>query len=432
MRKLTLAATAVLLLSACSGGKGVDNAKDAAEGYDPKATVTITWWTGQTTDAEKTAEELAAQYTKDHPNVTIKTSPGASTTDDLLTKLSAGFTADSYPDVSYAYGSWAGELAASGKTQNLAKWVADPAFGWSEIPAAARATATAGDKVIGVPALVDNLALIYNKKLFDAAGVAYPTDTWSWDDFRSAAKKLTDTSKDQYGTAFSVSGSEDTTWHLWPLLWQHGGKILDGKKPAFNSEAGVAALELLRAMAVDDKSMYLDQTDQKYLPLFNDGHIGMVLSGPWALLEIKQAELDYGVSFLPGYNGDHQTVSGPDLWVLFDHHDANRAGASRDFIRWLTSKETDAKWNLSIGNLPLRSSEQGTPEFANYVKEYPGGQKFFDNLGNAKQARPTLAGYEEMSHNVGEGIAKVLQGAASPKEALDEAAKKSAGALADS
>jgi len=118
--------------------------------------------------------------------------------------------------------------------------------------------------------------------------------------------------------------------------------------------------------------------------------------------------------------------------VLFDHNDANRAGASRDFVKWLTSKETDAKWNLAIGNLPLPSSEQGTEEFAAYVKEYPGGQKFFENLANAKQARPTLAGYEEMSRNVGDAIAKVLQGAAKPKEALDQAAQKSVGALADS
>ncbi|GAA4246104.1 ABC transporter substrate-binding protein [Dactylosporangium darangshiense] len=431
VRLLATISSAALLLGACGGGGGSKTpaGKDAAEGYDPAAQVTITWWTGQTTEAEKTAEDLAAQYTKAHPNVTIKTSTGASTTDDLLTKLSAGFTGGSYPDVSYAYGSWAGELATSGKTQDLAKWVADPAFGWSEIPEAARDTATYEGKVIGVPALVDNLALIYNKQLFDDAGVAYPTDQWSWDDFRAAAKKLTNPAQNVYGSAYSVSGSEDTTWHLWPMLWQRGGKILDGRKPAFNSDAGVGALELLRAMAVDDKSLYLDQTDEKYGPLFNDGHVAMMMSGPWALLEIKDAGLEYGVAQLPGYNGDHQTVSGPDLWVLFDHGDANRAGASRDFIRWLTSKEIDAKWNLAIGNLPLRSSEQGTPEFAEYVKEYPGGQKFFDNLANAKQARPTLAGYEEMSRNVGDAISKVLQGAAKPKEALDEAAKKSAGAL---
>jgi multiple sugar transport system substrate-binding protein len=427
-RNLAAGAAAVLLLGACSSGS-TDNGKDAAAGYDPAANVTITWWTGQTADAETVAEKLAQEYHTAHPNVTVKTSPGAPTTDDLLTKLSAGFAGGDYPDISYAFGSWAGELGASGKTQDLTSYVADPSFGWDQFPPAARETATPDGKVIGIPAVVDNLALIYNKALFDKAGLPYPTDTWSWDDFRAAAKKLTDKSTNTYGTAYSVSGSEDTTWHLWPLLWQHGGKILDGTKPAFNSDAGVAALETLRQMAVDDKSMYLDQTDEKYGPLFNSGHVGMMLSGPWSLLDLKAAKLSYGVALLPGYNGDHETVSGPDVWALFNHDDANRAGASRDFIKWLTSAQTDAKWNLAVGNLPLRSAEQSTPAFAAYAKEYPGGDKFFANLANAKQARPTVSGYEEMSRDVGDAIAKVLQGAATPKQALDDAAKKSADAL---
>ena len=34
--------------------------------------------------------------------------------------------------------------------------------------------ATVGDKIVGVPALVDNLAIVYNKKLFQQAGVDPP------------------------------------------------------------------------------------------------------------------------------------------------------------------------------------------------------------------------------------------------------------------
>ncbi len=423
-----------LAIAGCggSGGGKSGGGEAATAGYDPNAPVTINWWTGQTADAQKLLEKLAAQYHAKHPNVTIKASPGAATTDDLLVKLSAGFTGGTYPDISYAFGNWATQLAQSGKTQDIAKAVADPAVKWDEIPAAARATATVDGKVIGIPALVDNLGLIYNKKLFDAAGLDYPTDDWSWDQFREAARKLTDPSRKLYGTAYSVSGSEDTTWHLWPLLWQKGGAILDGSgKPAFNSDAGVQALEFLRQLAVDDKSMYLDQTDEKYAALFRDGRVGMILSGPWELYDLEQSKVDYGVTYLPAFNGDHQTVSGPDVWVLFNHDDANRAGAARDFLLWLTSKEQDVRWNLAYGNLPLRSSEQSTAEFAAFTKEFsPGGQKFFDNLANAKQPRPTVNGYVEMSRNVGEAIAKVLQGAASPKEALDRAAKQSEDALA--
>jgi multiple sugar transport system substrate-binding protein len=423
----------VLALAGCTSGGPEDDGKDAAEGYDPNAKVTLTWWTGQSAEAQSILEGLAKEYQALHPNVTLNVSGGAATTDELLTKLSAGFTSGNYPDISYAFGSWATELGRSGRAQDLKEFVAEPAMAWEEIPAAARATATVEGRVIGVPALVDNLGLIYNKKLFDAAGLAYPTDDWSWDDFRTAAKKLTDPSKNVYGTAYSVSGSEDTTWHLWPLLWQKGGRILDdGGAPAFNSDAGVAALEYLRQLAVEDRSMYLDQTDEKYGPLFYSGNVGMIISGPWVLYDLKEQKVDYGVSFLPGFDGNHETVSGPDLWVLLDHDDPNRAGASRDFVRWLTSKEVDPKWNLAFGNLPLRSSEQGTPEFAAYVKEFaPGAQKFFDNLANAKQPRPTVTGYVEMSRYVGEAISKVLQGAAEPKAALDDAAKRAKPALED-
>jgi multiple sugar transport system substrate-binding protein len=420
---------AVLLTGACSGGTKVDDSKDAAAGYDAAQDVTITWWTGQEADAEKQAEELAAQFHAANPHITVNTSAGAATTDDLLTKLSAGFASNTYPDISYAYGSWAGQLAASGKTQNLTDWVKDPSVAWQEIPAAARETATVDGRVIGIPALVDNLALIYNKTLFDGAHQAYPTDSWTWEDFRAAAKALTDTSRNLYGTAYSVSGSEDTTWHLWPLLWQHGGKIIDGNKATFNSDAGVAALETLRQIAVDDKSMYLDQTDEKYAALFNDNRIGMMISGPWALYEMADAGVDYGIAYLPGYNGDHETISGPDVWVTFNHSDPNRAGASRAFLKWLTSKDIDLKWNLGNGNLPLRNSEKDTPEFQAYCGDYPGAQKFFDNLANAKQARPTIEAYPELSRYVGQAIAEVLQGQGTPKAALDKAAQQATVAL---
>ncbi|MEV1001041.1 ABC transporter substrate-binding protein [Nonomuraea sp. NPDC050202] len=430
MRRRTVAALVAAIILAAAGCGGPS--QEGPRTVDPQAKVKLTWWSGQTSDAQKILEGLAAKFTQQHPNVTIEVTSGASTTDELLQKLSAGFASGVYPDISYAFGSWASQLQESGKTLDLTEKVKDPAVKWTEFPASARSTATPNGQVIGFPAIVDNLALLYNKTLFDAKQVPYPTDDWTWDDFRAAAKKLTDPAEKIYGTAYSVSASEDTTWHFWPLLWQRGGSILsqDGKQAAFNSQAGVDALEFLRAMAVDDKSVYLDQTDERYAPLFGDGRIAMIINGPWSLLELKEKKTDYGVAFLPGTNGDHQTVSGPDLWTLFDNGDANRAYWSFELMKWLTSAEGDAQWNLAQGNLPLRASETSLPEYQTYVKEYPGVEKLVANLANAKQARPTVSGYVEMSRYVGEAIAKALQGAATPKAALDEAAAKSRQALA--
>ena len=161
-----------------------------------------------------------------------------------------------------------------------------------------------------------------------------------------------------------MSGSEETTWQFWPHLWQEGGEILDDDgTAAFDSDAGVRALTLLRDMAIDDKSIYLDQTDTKFAQLFASDRIGMMTSGPWQLCDLNVAGTQYGVVQLPGTDGDHQTVSGPDIWALFDHKDKNREYWAFEFTNWLTSAAQDERWNVAIGNLPLRSSEVESDAF---------------------------------------------------------------------
>lgn len=426
-----LAGATAVFLASCSAESAPTGA-GAATSVDTAAPVELTWWTGQTADAQTLLESLAKEFTAAHPNVKITASSGASTTDELLQKLSAGFVSDSYPDVSYAYGSWATQLGQSGKTLDITAKVADPAIKWSEFPAAARETATPNGVTVGFPAIVDNLTVVYNTKLFADAGVSEPTPDWTWDDFRAAAKAITNPAQNIYGSSWSVSGGEGTTWQFWPLLWQLGGDVLtaDQKKSAFNSPQGVQALEYLRQLAVVDKSLYLDQTDEKAGALFADGRIGMYITGPWSLYDLVQKKTPYKVQVLPGTNGNHTTVSGPDLWVLFDHADANRAHWSFELIKWLTSAEVDTRWNLEQGNLPLRSVTAQTPEFKEYVTEYPGAETMFGNLANATKPRPTVAGYPELSRHVGEAISKVLQGAAEPKQALDQAAELADQALA--
>jgi multiple sugar transport system substrate-binding protein len=428
-RRTALAVLAATVLTAA----GCSSAKAKAGPTDPSKPTTITVWTGQDVGPEKLLEGLAKQFHDLHPNVTIDISPGAPTVDQLLPKLTASFASGTHPDVSYTFGSWATQLQLSGRTLDVTDQVKDPAVKWAEFPPAARKTATPNGQVIGFPAVVDDIAVMYNKKLFQDAGLAAPTNTWTWEEFRADAKKLTDPAKNVYGTAYSVSGTEDTTWHFWPLLWQKGGSVLspDNKKAAFASPAGVEALTLLKQMAVDDKSMYLSQDDQKYADLFKSGLIGMIMTGPWQLSDNVAANLDYGVAYLPAFDGaNHQTISGPDLWTLFDHKDGNRSYWSYQFTQWLTSSAVDPKFNLTTGNLPLRDSESSSPEFADYAKQYAGAQTLFDNLKNAKTERPTVPGYVGLSQAVGQAIAQVLQGQGDPKQALDAAAKAADTALA--
>jgi multiple sugar transport system substrate-binding protein len=391
---------------------------------DTAAPVHLTMWSGQADQAEKLLEGLVAEYERLHPNVTIDMSPGASSTDELLQKLAASFAGNDSPDISYTYGSWSSQLERSGRTLDLRHDVADPDLHWDEFTSAARKTAQpTGRKVIGMPAVVDNISLFYNKTVFDRAGVAYPTDDWTWADFRKAAKQLTDRESNSFGYGYSVTGSEETTWQLWPHLWQNGGAILskDGQRAAFDSEAGVDAVRFLRDMAVKDKSVYLDQTDTKFAQLFASDRIGMMTSGPWQLSDLQTAKTSYGVVRLPGTDGDHQTVSGPDLWTLFDNGDVNRAHWAKDFTEWLTAKEQDERFNVALGNLPLRSSEVDSAAFRKQAAALPGYRIIQENSVNAEQARPTVPGYNGLSEAVGDAVAHVMQGDGDPATALREA-----------
>ncbi|MEY2847695.1 MAG: hypothetical protein RI885_360, partial [Actinomycetota bacterium] len=289
-RRITAAAAVVtagaLALSGCAAGQ------QGATTLDEDADVTLTVWTGQADQAQTILEGLASDFEELHPNVTIDISSGAPSTDVILQKLSASFAGGNYPDVSYAFGSWASQIEASGRTLDITEQVAEPDVAWDEFSEAARQTVQpTGEKTIGFPAVVDNLSLLYNTTVFDAAGVAYPTEEWTWDDFREAARAMTDSSTSTYGYAYSVSGSEETTWQFWPHLWQNGGSILsdDGETAEFDSQAGVDALEFLRAMAVDDESVYLDQTDEEFARLFASDQIGMITSGPWQLYDLGVA-----------------------------------------------------------------------------------------------------------------------------------------------
>jgi multiple sugar transport system substrate-binding protein len=421
---LVLAALLLLVpLAACGGG-------GSGSGAGTTSSPTVITMSHGYTDAEaKEIDAQAAQYNKENPTAKVELQFNGSN-DDALQKILAGFTAGNYPDIAYQYGSSAAELARQPKLQDLTSTVATKSFDWNDFYPSERQSATVNGKVVGVPALVDNLSLVYNKKLFAAAGVAPPTSSWTWQDFRTAAQKLTDASTKTYGWAYVNDGSEDTVWRFLAMLWQAGGNLLNSSNtaPAFDSPAGLAALTQLHNMAVVDKSVYLDTGNGNYLNLFNSGKIAMLWTGPWDLSSINPT-VSYGVTYLPGDNGDHETISGPDLWMLFDRS-GPRAAAATKFITWLMSAKIHLQFAIATGDLPVRQSETTLPGYKTFLAKYPAEKVFVANLNNVKHVRPNIASYGQVSHAVGEMVQSVLLGQAQPQAALDSGSKAVASVLA--
>lgn len=435
-RQLAGAVAASLAILAGCGGSGTTTDTDAGgpvavAGAKPSKPVTITVWHSNVDEAQKKMEALAAQFTKENPDITVKAVQGAPA-DDMLTKLSTVLGTDSYPDIAYVFGTDAPSLARSTKTVDLTAVAQDPAFGWDDFYAAEREVATVNGKVVGVPALVDNLAVVYNKKLFRAAGLPEPSKDWTWDDFAATAKKLTNPTTKVFGTGYPVAGDEDTVWRFWPMIWQQGGIAIsaDAKSAPFDTPPYAKALGLLKQMAVDDKSMYTDPNSDAIYSLFANDKIGMVVTGPFALADFDVAKVDYGVVQMPAFGTDHQTVSGPDNWMVFDNG-PDRIAASAAFLTWLTQPAQDAVWSVSLANMPVRGATQATPAWKKVAATNPAFQAFADNFANTKQKRPQTTAYPAYSAALGEQIASVLTGQTSVEEGLAAAKSAADAALAD-
>ena len=415
--------TGAAVLAAC----GTDSTSSGGGGGG----TTIQIWEGYTQVEAKAFAHLVSEYEATHPGQKVNTLYVNS--DNTLQKVLTAVRGGSPPDIAYLYGSWAPNVAQIPQVVNLTQVVKRPGVNWHDFWTGERAVATVNGKVIGIPALVDNLAVVYNKTLFAKAGLQPPGPGWTWQDFVADAKKLTNPAIKQFGTAYVTPGTEDTVWHWEPLLWEAGGQLLtpDNKKAAFDSAAGLASLNTLRTMAVTDKSMYLDPSDSAYGNLFNSGKIGMLVTGPWDLATFNNVK--YGVQVMPSYpgtSGGHQTISGPDNWVIFNNGPA-RTAAAEQFVLWLTAATQDKYFAVQTGDLPIRQSVGNDASVTQQMNTaVPGMAAFISNLGNVQQARPQIPQYPKISTILGTMIVSVLLGKSQPQAALTAAAQQVDQALA--
>jgi multiple sugar transport system substrate-binding protein len=420
-RYATLAATAAaaLVLAACGGGGGNGSSTGAKKASGP---VTITFWHGQNQSAGKVIKGLVDDFNRTHTDVKVDAQIGAEA-DSLQAKMTAALAGGKYPDVVYIFGPNVANLARSPKALDLTQAVKTKAWNWDDFYPAAREAVTIDGKVRAVPALIDSLAVVYNKRLFRQAGIPAPKAGWTWDDYRATAKQLTDKRKGVFGTGWPGTGNEDTVWRLWPMVWDLGGDVLapGGKQVGYGGQSGLKALTLVNQMAAQDKSVYIDKTaaGEQLYRVFNSNRMGMVPTGPWELPDIITSKVDYGVVPMPTFSGKPVTIAGPDTWMLFDNG-SDRAKAAQEFVQWLTDPAQDARWDVEAGSLPLRRSTAAQDVWKLHVAKINGLSTFVDALGNAR-VRPVIEPYPKISEVLGQSIAGALLGQDSPSDALDKA-----------
>lgn len=212
---------------------------------------------------------------------------------------------------------------------------------------------SADGELFGVSKDMDTVGLFYNPTLFDAAGVNYPTENWTWADLRAAAVELT--TDDVWG----FGAATDTQTNLFPVIAQNGGQVIsaDGTAIMLDSDEACEAVEWLYRFQADGlgpSQLLLDDTNQR--DLFIDGRVAMIFDGSWQASQIAASDLAVEVAPLPSGEQRANIVHGL-AWVALSR--TRYPKAAREFITFLASAEAQL---LQAESGAVISSRAGTQQ----------------------------------------------------------------------
>ncbi|HEV8633354.1 MAG TPA: sugar ABC transporter substrate-binding protein [Chloroflexota bacterium] len=185
-----------------------------------------------------------------------------------------------------------------------------------------------------IPRETTSTILCYNKKIFDDAGVKYPTSDWSWDDFTETAKKLTrgEGADKIYGSAgFQQTGF---SWYTLIRAWHEGGDIVNAERNKYtlNEPPGVRAVQWIQDLVHTHKAhaTSVDLSAQGADVVFASGKVGMILNIS-VYSAFNNAPFDWDIQHLPkkdkqitrNASAGHSMFSGSkqqdQAWELIKH-----------------------------------------------------------------------------------------------------------------
>ncbi len=259
------------------------------------AQTTVTYFTFTTdNDHIDELEALIAAFEGENPDIVIDYSTAPF--DSYFTRLQTEFAAGDAPDVfELNYENFVTFAARDTLLPISDLLTLDPTSTF--YPAALNAFSYDGVQY-GLPITFSTVVLFYNKDLFDAAGVAYPTDNWTWDDVVNAGKQLTDTSKRVWGIYQPVQ-----FWEFYKTAVQAGGGLAVSPTLQIDTPENREALSYLvdkvqtqGIMPTDAQMSGVSDTD-----MFLSGQLGMIVTGIWMFDRfISDAPFNWDIAVEPG------------------------------------------------------------------------------------------------------------------------------------
>lgn len=315
--------------------------------------VTMSFWIR---DTSFLIETLVDAWNTSHDNqIELTAIPPA----DFVTKFAAAIAGGEAPDIAAIDLIYTPAFAAEGQLVDITDKVQALPY-LDDLSPAHVALGTYDGRNYAVPFAAEGSFLIYNKGLFEQAGLDPDKPPTNWDELLEAARAIRALSDDTYGYYFAGACAGCNAFTYLPLIWASGGDVLsaDYSTPTLTDPIVRDALQLYRTMWEEGLIPEGAQVDNgaDFVNAFGTGKIGMAGTGAFGINNYKtnSPDIDFGVTLLPGKDGGTASFGGGD--VIGIPTGSPYVDQAWEFIEWLLSDEVQLNVYAANDNLPLRLS----------------------------------------------------------------------------
>ena len=375
--------------------------------------VDITYFTfSAAPDNLETLDAMIAVFEEQNPGITVsvETAPFGDYFTELQTRIAGGDAPDVF-ELNYenfvTYASRGTLLDVSDRLD------ADPELAEAIYPKALEAFAMDGAQY-GLPASFSNVVLFYNKDLFDAAGVEYPTAEWTWEDELAAGEQLTNADEGVWGMNAPVTYNE-----FYKTAAQNGCEIVaDDGTVTIDEPECVEALQFMVDPVLNGyQPTEADLSGLGDTDLFLQGQLAMITTGIWMIPQFSEASFAWDIAPVPGNSTQaHHFFSN----AVVISNDTDKADAAWKWQSFLSASpeaaeiRVEANWELpAVTDQALLDSwlEQTPPDSREVVFEA------LDSLVTP----PPFTNQALVQDELDTLFQRVLAGELTPEEALAEA-----------
>jgi multiple sugar transport system substrate-binding protein len=377
-----------------------------------RAVVRLSGWASS---PEETAllQSLLLDFTVENPDIVVKYEP---ITGDYWATLRTSIASGTEPDIYYMDIFQFPAFAQDGVLLPLDDLMAKTGTKREEfIPSLIDAFSVDG-VTYGIPKDFNTLGLFYNKDLFAKAGIAEPTDDWTWDDLKAAAAATSDAANNVYGLGVPADPGR------FPIfVFQNGGMIMseDYSNTLLDSPEAIAAAQYYTDFRKDKiGALPADVGEGWQGTVFGKGQFAMVFEGGWLIpyLNKQFPETKYGVVLPPaGPKGEGNLIFTVSYSIS---NNCKNPEAAWRVIQYLTSEAAQTKVLESGFALPSRISLQNS----DYLKNNPASSAIF--RGALEGAKPFVWGI--VGSDVNEQMGKALERIYLENQAVDASLKQAA------